>query len=221
MMFALVNLALALSLGGLLALVLYRVARVAVVAPIGARGAAGALVLGARVLDGRPSLEFRRRLERAAATPGAGPIIVLGGRPGGAERAESIVGREYLIERGIPPERIMVEACSLNTLENLVAAKSLLQSRPRTRPLALITSRFHLARASHIARSLGIDHQICAAEDRLPRDFRTFGRIVRESYFVLCYEIDGVFARLARRRPILHRLAASYRRRSDLANRDE
>ena len=219
-LFALVNLALTLSLGGLFVLVLYRVARVATIAPIDVRGAGGTLVLGARVSHDGPSLEFRRRLERAAANRGAGPIIVLGGRPCGMGRAESIVGREYLIGLGVPSERVVAEVTSRNTLENLVAAQSLLQPRRTALPLALVTSRFHLARASLIARGLGIDHLICAAEDRLPRDLRTFGRIIRESYFVLCHETDAAVARLVGRPPILHRLAAAYHDRSAFATVD-
>jgi uncharacterized SAM-binding protein YcdF (DUF218 family) len=214
-MFAMVNLALALSLGGLLALVVYRVARTAVIAPIAVRGTGGALVLGARVSSDRPSPEFRRRLERAAAYSGAGPIIVLGGRPFGGERAESIVGREYLIGLGIPSARIVAEMASRNTVENLVAAHSLLEQRRIAPPLALITSRFHIARASLIARGVGIDHRICAAEDRLSCDLRTIGRIARESYLVLCHEFDHAVARLVRRPPVLHRLATAYRQKTD------
>ncbi len=215
-MFVLVNLALTLSLGGLLALALFRVARVAVTAPANVPGAGATLVLGARVAEDGPSPEFRRRLDRAAANPGSGPIIVLGGRPRGEELAEAIVGRDYLIGLGVPSETIVTEAASRNTLENLVAAQSLLDQRQGSPPAALITSRFHLARASLIARSLGIDHLPCAAEDRLPRDFRTIGRIACESYFVLCHEFDGTLARLVDRAPILHRLAANYRREMGL-----
>ena len=216
MMFVLVNVALTLSLGGLFALALFRVARVAITAPANAPGAGATLVLGARVSGNRPSPEFRRRLDRAAVNRGSGRIFVLGGRPRGEELAEAIVGRDYLIQRGVPSAAIVAEAVSRNTLENLVAAQSLLEQRQGSLPAALITSRFHLARASLIARSLGIDHLPCAAEDRLPRDFRTIGRVARESYFVLCHGFDDTLARLVDRASILHRLAANYRREMGL-----
>jgi uncharacterized SAM-binding protein YcdF (DUF218 family) len=76
--------------------------------------------------------------------------------------------RQYLIEAGVSPERIVVENESRNTYENAVLTKALLKLTPDDRWL-LVTSAYHMPRSIGVFRKVGFD--VVA----YPVDFRTRG----------------------------------------------
>jgi uncharacterized SAM-binding protein YcdF (DUF218 family) len=127
------------------------------------------IVLGHRLEpDGRPSVRYRQRLDRAAALLEASPtatVDLLGGRAIGCAVSEAEAGANYLMARGICPRRIRSEDRSRHTLENLQFYRATLP--PATAgAIVLVTCRFHLARAGMMARGLRVRHCLCAAEDR-------------------------------------------------------
>jgi uncharacterized SAM-binding protein YcdF (DUF218 family) len=127
------------------------------------------IVLGHRLeADDRPSARYRQRLDRATALLGASPaaeIHLLGGKAVGRASSEAEVGARYLMARGICPRRIRNEDRSRHTLENLQHYRAT-AGTSEADAAALVTSRFHLARAGLMARGLGIRHGLCAAEGR-------------------------------------------------------
>jgi uncharacterized SAM-binding protein YcdF (DUF218 family) len=128
------------------------------------------VVLGAGVdASGGPLPATRARAHRAAQLARERPELVLicsGDRPPEAPAgtpSEAALMRDLIIGSGVGPERIAIEDESLDTLGNavLVAARYLRDIEPR--PLSVITSPFHLERATETFRHvLGYPWQIQA-----------------------------------------------------------
>ncbi|MBQ9269270.1 MAG: YdcF family protein [Oscillospiraceae bacterium] len=125
------------------------------------------LILGCQIRDdgtltpllkGRTdrALEFSRMQEAAA---GYAPVFVPSGGKGEGEvipEAEAI--RNYLLEAGVPPERILMEDRSENTRENLENSLKLIaeHSEKRDPKIAFSTTNYHVFRAGILAWQMGI-----------------------------------------------------------------
>ena len=112
-------------------------------------------------------LLFAARLFRAGKAPlivfSGGTIPFLGSRPKGSE-AESAA--QLLKEWAVPNQAILLETRSRNTRENALFSRQILQGRGASHIL-LVTSAFHMPRASAAFRKLGF--QVTPA----PADFQT------------------------------------------------
>lgn len=197
------------SLGVSLAFALGNVLLAARRAGTDGEGAARILVLGVRLgPDGTPGPAYRARLERAAALlerlPGA-EVVVLGGTTRRGLPSEAGAGRRHLVERlGVPPGRVRTESSSRHTLENLRHYRS--DVGVDGTPVILVTSRHHLARAGLMARGLGIDHALCAAEPAWHPRPAVLAPLLREAFFLHWYVVGRTFARLTRHRGMLARI---------------
>lgn len=116
------------------------------------RPAAALVVFGAGV-DGRsPSLTLQSRLEAALAyirdNPDI-PIVVSGAQGRGEDISEARCMADWLIDRGVDPERVWLEEQAVNTRENVRYSMRLLAERGiSTRDtIAFCTSDYHLCRA--------------------------------------------------------------------------
>lgn len=103
------------------------------------------LVLGARVQGGVPGPMLERRLERAFLLWRGQDIIVSG-------RGEAEVMEAYLIGRGVPAEKIIVEPNATSTNENLENSHALY----RAPYFDVVTSDFHALRTKLWSWHLGI-----------------------------------------------------------------
>ncbi len=103
------------------------------------------LVLGSRVTHGYPGAMLRSRLDKALALYSGQQIIVSG-------RGEAGPMATYLIERGVPAERIVVELEATSTNENLENAHRLAPDAV----LHVVTNDFHILRTALWAWHLGI-----------------------------------------------------------------
>lgn len=178
-------------------------------APSGAASPAWLLVLGMRLRDGRITSEFALRLDRACellACHAGCKAVLLGGVTSSDPRSEALAGQEYLLARGIAPERLVLEDRSRHTLENLREARKLLSDAQGEAPL-LISNRFHLARSGAIADGLGMRHRLCAAEAELGLDPLTLLRLLKESYFLHWYYVGRGWARWTANRKMLGRIS--------------
>ena len=79
---------------------------------------------------------------------GVGEVLILG-------RKASPPMREYLIQHGVPAEKVVAEDGSETTRENALAAKRLLAGKAGKK--VLLTSDFHMARAAAVFRKVGLD----------------------------------------------------------------
>ncbi len=116
------------------------------------------IVLGAAVWGEGPSPGLRERLNHALWLYQEGYVPVLlvtGGLGKGKRLTEAAVMKEYLVERGVPAEHILMETKSTSTYENLLYGQQVLSTHPYQNAL-LISHDYHLFRAVTMAESLGI-----------------------------------------------------------------
>jgi len=181
----------------------------AVRVPTAPRSARSVLVFGKRLVDGAVDADFLGRIGRAheiACARRCDRILLLGGaRPG--ERSEAASAFAELERLGVPAEvEVLVEEHSKDTLENLRNARTLLGAGARE-PVALLSSRYHLARIAFLARRLGFDGEACAAESHFSPTFAHLRRIALEAAYVYWADIGLRWARLIGHRRLLAALA--------------
>jgi vancomycin permeability regulator SanA len=187
--------------GGLVWLAyLIRVWRVAATSPVQTPACMTTLVFGCQIIGDQPSPEFQRRLQRAltlARSHCTDHILLLGGCSGGP-LSEAAAGAAWLRRQGLPDDvRLELEQDSIDSLENLRHARVLLQASATLLPsVALVTSRYHLARCLMLAHRLGLDGLPVAAEPSLSRHPRYLGRLVLESGYVMCMDLGLRWAQL-------------------------
>jgi uncharacterized SAM-binding protein YcdF (DUF218 family) len=166
------------------------------------------VVLGVRLRRDQIRPDYALRLQRAAALYRANPdrrILLVGGTTGGS-LSEAAHGRQFLIEAGLPAACLFTEDHSLHTLENLRQARCLL-AEVRECPFTLVTNRYHLARSVAMAAGLGLQAHPCAAEDRLPLNLPSVGRLLREAYYLHWYHVGRLWSRWTRNRHSLARIS--------------
>ncbi|HXS73800.1 MAG TPA: YdcF family protein [Rhodanobacteraceae bacterium] len=201
-------LACVLSAGVLYLVYLVRVARIAAHASCSPQGVPLLLVFGRRLGgNGKPEREYIVRLQRALAVLAEQPaskLMLLGGASG-AQISEAAAGLRWLHAHGLPVTvEVTLEQASTDSLENLRHARSLLGA-----PLpdvALISSRYHLARCFALARALGFPAQACAAEARLHCSARTMRRIALEAGYLMWLQTGSAWARLIGNKRMLSRV---------------
>lgn len=121
------------------------------------------IVLGAQVKGRTVSKALKNRLDTALKYLLDNPqttVIVSGGQGRGEEITEALAMRNYLADKGINTERILLEDKSVNTYENLVNSKGIIDSREASDSssvkVVVVTNRFHVFRALSLARTQGI-----------------------------------------------------------------
>lgn len=150
------------------------------------------LVLGAGIDGEAATPQLERRLEAAYAYHLRNPdalLVVSGGQGEGEAISEALAMERWLISRGVPADRILREEASTSTYENLTNAKALLDERS-ARPcrVALVTSDYHVYRASRLAKAAGLD------ASHLHADAEWYAlpvRMLRECAAVVKYWVSG------------------------------
>jgi len=112
-------------------------------------------------------------------------IIVSGGKSSPQLATESVLMRNYLLDRGIPDEMIITETKSINTMQNLEFSSIKIRQiwhkdiRPR---VIIVTSDYHIPRTKYYAKNLNLPVQFAAAKTvkmlRWPAMFREFTAIL-------------------------------------------
>jgi uncharacterized SAM-binding protein YcdF (DUF218 family) len=187
--------------------------RIARRAPTTLAGRWVVLVFGRQLVDDEPGHDYRNRLARGLALLRAGMasrVLLLGGRSGGT-RSEAQAGHAWLRRQGLPVDaQVELEQESVDSLENLRHARGLLQGGDRAEvlpPVALLTSRYHLARCLLLARRLGFDGQPVAAEDALPRTPRYLVLLLTEATYLMWIDLGVRWARLIGHRRMAARIS--------------
>ena len=86
------------------------------------------------------------------------PVMIPSGGKGGDEtvpEAQAMAG--YLLGKGIPEEKIIMEDKSATTYENLKNSKEIIDAREGSKYTALVTSNYHVYRALRYCRRVGLD----------------------------------------------------------------
>lgn len=85
------------------------------------------------------------------------PVIIPSGGQGKDEKlSEAQAMKDYLLERGIPEEHILLEDRSATTRENLLNSKALIDAREGKKRTALVSSNYHVYRCLRLAREVGL-----------------------------------------------------------------
>ena len=127
------------------------------------------VVLGAAQFNGVPSQVFQARLDTAfdLYQQGYAPtIVVTGGRILGDHFTEAESGKNYLVDRGVPADAILMENISHNTAASFEGVERILGPRG-VDSLLLVSDGFHLYRSKTPAEHAGFDAFGYASETAL------------------------------------------------------
>jgi uncharacterized SAM-binding protein YcdF (DUF218 family) len=99
--------------------------------------------------------------------------VVSGYKSGSGLISEAVCMFNELTEMGIDPGRILVEQNASSTLENLEFSLDLIEEKTGSRPdtIGILSSEFHLLRASMFATEYGVNYYTIPAKTS---DFPTF-----------------------------------------------
>ncbi len=117
------------------------------------------VILGAGVLaDGEPSGAMRRRVEGAfllsKSSCDAKFLVTGGGRPN--HKTEAGVMSELLAAKGVPPERILQDPVSSDTLSSVVHCTQIIRSQNGVQSVVVCSDRYHIPRCRWLFRLLGV-----------------------------------------------------------------
>lgn len=122
----------------------------------GEPGADAVIVLGAQVKKSGPSTILRYRLDAAVSYLEENPdaVCIVSGSQGRNEPFSEARGMaDYLEEKGIPEDHIILEEKAMTSAENLKYSRELLPAEDSS--VVLVTNNFHMYRALAIARKQG------------------------------------------------------------------
>lgn len=127
------------------------------------------IVLGAGVNGSEPSQSLAERLEAARDYLDAHPdavLILSGGQGDGESISEAQCMRDYLTARGVSASRLRTEDDARTTVENLAFSLQLIEAETgkSVTEVGIISSEYHLLRASLIAENLGVKAECYPAE---------------------------------------------------------
>jgi len=143
------------------------------------------IVLGAALWRNEPSPGLRERLDHALALYEAGKfdkLILTGGHDhNGSTIPEAEGMRNYMIERGVPDEDILIDPEAQSTYDNLFNSRAIMQREGLERAV-IITHEFHSARAADIAAYLDYrepgfsmaESKVLPASQKHPREVMAF-----------------------------------------------
>jgi uncharacterized SAM-binding protein YcdF (DUF218 family) len=123
-----------------------------------ARASGAAIVLGAAQWNGDPSPVLRARLDHALDLYHRGVVkrIILTGGVGTGDRvSEAAAGRQYLLDRQLSAEVLLLEEQGTTTWENMRNAADLARDNGVDTVL-LVSDPFHMLRSLKMARDLGL-----------------------------------------------------------------
>ena len=160
------------------------------------------LVFGHQLRDDLPQRDYQWRLRRTLSLvrqQRVDRVLLLGGYSGGV-RSEASAGAMWLRQHGLPAGvHVELEQESVDSLENLRQARTLLRLRTASATLpavALLSSRYHLARCQSLARRLGFSCVLIAAEPVLPLDVHYVSALLKEATYLMWIDVGMWWARL-------------------------
>jgi uncharacterized SAM-binding protein YcdF (DUF218 family) len=116
------------------------------------------VVLGAAEYRGKPSPVLQARLNHALLLylRGLAPFLLTTGGAGGDPRyTEGEVGRDYLVEHGVPSEAILVEPNGSTTGQSMAAAAEIMQSK-NLQSCIVVSDGYHIYRVKRLLQAHGI-----------------------------------------------------------------
>lgn len=152
------------------------------------------VVLGAAQYNGRPSPVLQARLDQAVYLFGedlSDTIIVTGGKRAGDRFTEAEAAERYLIDAGVPAQRILLEPEGTTTWESLQRVWTIAEDQGVDSAL-FVSDPLHSERVERMAEDLGFSdvYTSYASYERLNRSRSTKVReLVHETASLMLYEL--------------------------------
>ncbi|MBR3889927.1 YdcF family protein [bacterium] len=143
------------------------------------------IILGAGIWGDKPSPMLEDRLLQGIElyNNNVSTKIIMSGDHGREEYDEVNIMKEFAIEKGVPSENIFMDHAGFSTYESIYRAKEIFEADK----IVIVTQKYHLYRALHIANSLGIEAYGVGAD---PRQY--VGAMYRELREILARNKDFV-----------------------------
>jgi uncharacterized SAM-binding protein YcdF (DUF218 family) len=151
------------------------------------------VVMGAAQYDGEPSPQLAARLDHVVELwpQGYAPLVVVTGGKRPEDRfTEAEASADYLIERGVPADAIVMEDQSTNTDESLAGVSALLEQRGLNEVL-IVTDPYHALRSRLIAEDHGLQAWVSPTRTSVVDGAESFGRHLKEAAGVAIGRIIG------------------------------
>ncbi|MBM7613507.1 YdcF family protein [Alkaliphilus hydrothermalis] len=150
------------------------------------------VVLGNKVeLTGEPSKRLQSRLDKGVELYKKGYLryIIVSGGIGVEGFDEAVVMKEYMVEKGVPEEVIIVDIDGYNTMMTAVNSKKIMDEKELD-SVMVISQYYHIARSRLAFKKAGFD-KVYSAHGRFfeIRDFYSTAREVVGYYRYLLYNI--------------------------------
>lgn len=148
-----------------------------------------AVVLGAAVWShNQPSPSLKARLDKAIELYRDSVIsyIQLTGSNAPGELSEARVAFNYVIKKGINPERIWIEENTTSTSEQIHFIKKKLMKNKKIKTIILISAPYHLIRAEEICKFYNIKVETAASDIIMSSHSKIYNH-VRESIALLAF----------------------------------
>lgn len=117
------------------------------------------IVLGAKLIGSQPSTMLRLRLDKAIRLYQQGyasTIIVSGAKGADEDTSEAAAMQRYLINQGIPENKIIIEDKSYNTFQNLNNCQTIMKEHGLEQAI-IVSNASHIRRSLILAQHLGIN----------------------------------------------------------------
>ena len=164
-----------------------------------AREADVALILGAATYNGVVSDAYQERINHGIELYNEGyvkKILVTGGVAEGNYMSDAESARDYIEEKGVDPEDILMEEKSGTTMENLVYGKEVMEKYGYTSAV-LVSDPIHMKRAVTMAKDLGIKAYSSPTRTGV---YKSFGKrmefAARETYGYVGYQLYKVWKKI-------------------------
>ncbi|MBO7318995.1 MAG: YdcF family protein [Clostridia bacterium] len=117
------------------------------------------IVLGCGIRGERVSVGLAKRLNKAAEYHEKNPnamIIVSGGQGPQEDISEALAMKRYLVEKGIPDEKIIMEDRSVSTITNFRYSREIMEKEGMSlSSVVFVTNAYHVYRAASYAKDEG------------------------------------------------------------------
>lgn len=157
------------------------------------------LVMGAAQYNGDPSEVLEARLDHALELyrQGLAPVIIVtGGNQPGDAYTEAGTSEQYLIDRGVPPDAILMEDMGRDTWASMQNAATVAADRDIDTVL-VVSDGFHLFRSERMAEAVGFDAYSSPTPGSPiePWSGIEFSYVIRETGAVIVQIPDWLFSR--------------------------
>jgi uncharacterized SAM-binding protein YcdF (DUF218 family) len=158
-----------------------------------ARPAEAIVVFGTAQYNGVPSPVLAARLDHAIELyeKDLAPVIVVtGGNQPGDKFTEATASANYLIERGVPDEKVLREVSGTSSWQSLAAAANFLDDR-QINEVLLVSDPFHSLRIRAMASELGLEGRSSPTKTSPIKGMTEARYMVRETVAVAVGRIVG------------------------------